>query len=1155
MRIRKFRFNSFLSLLFLILAGSFVFSPSLYAASFRISSLAQFQQAGALFQNVVASDTDGVAVDYIRLRNHNPGMDDGNTALRFGGRGNWARKRQILLTVPQEYNTGGTAVSRAQRFGEKCQIELTLIGNANNDWSDLRLTNWSGNQVPFRLLNFERPTDNPETPAKLLFEADAHPGWPAASNTYHIYYANADALSVEDSTLSQFYLVNHDFERGLTGWNICARGYGMTSADGLWAINNTTTHATHPFLAIEEGLSVIPTGYVGFDSKTCLSVGYPESTTYPQYAWRAVSQTITGPSSGTYILTAQRRFASASFTQGWYSLMFMQTTTAGRDRRYFISAGFSDWMETSVDFTPANTRTVEVGVGMTTSVAGSNQIRERRCNFDWIELNLKYPLLSALGNEESAGYAANATYTSVVFDTGVAAPAFESIAWSANTTSPGTAVAFQTRTAAAPGGPFSAWSPLITVNGASITSPSNRYIQVRALLSSSDTTYSPILNEIEIFYSLPVTGFRIDVPALVNAGEFFDLRVTAVDQAGATATNFVGNLSLGATSASVEFPRSGHIFSVTDAGTTLFQARNPMAESFRITAASGAISSQSAIIQSQAGRTTRLEIRSFPAAANAGQHISGQIVALDRYDNVSTSNNGLFALQTDDPMTASFPKTIAAVNGIANLNNCAFYTVPVRRLKVQEASSGLASWTDISINAGMPARLMLNADPDQYRNVPFTLQVKAVDAYGNVNPSVNTSFGLLPSIGSVVPNSGTITGGIGSLTTSLNSTGTLTLNASTPTSLAGAMGVNVYSQPPASLNRFLVDAGYDQLAGVPFTLTIEARDNFEETLTSYDGACRIIPSVGVCSPPMTTGYRFLDGFMAIPITLSGASETVLLRVEDVKDSSCIGLLFLNVRPAGLAGFEIETPLTAVAGASFTFKIKARDDQGNLLTNYTGTVNISHTGSGGDVNIPSLYTFTPADAGVKEFSGAMAARFTRAEKIQIQVEDSGKVGLSEFVSITADPSQPVLTLQPDKLSVDLGTSLSFNLVIRDIFENPLNDYTGSVDFSYSDPSVNGPSSYTFQSFENGYKRFLQQVTPANLGDFTITATEPGSGETAVTDLISVISGETINFAFTHLHFHYRPVGSFFILLPLQTLPATSMSSTTRQSVSLLSIRRH
>lgn len=1114
MSYRNFKFfqTGLLLVCFIIFSASF----RLDAASFRISDAAEFATVGAAFDHVVASDTSGASAGFLRLKNGNPGEDDGNPALKFGGRGVWARKRRLAFTIPDDFHTHTAPLNRgkAQRVSEKVQVDLTPIGNARPDWSDLRLTDWGGNQVPFRLLDFERPTDNAGTPVKLLFEANAHPSWPAASNTYHLYYKNPEALSVEDNTLSQFYLINHDFEDSLNDWAICAGVTGVVSADNDPTdrpnIGNAP-NATNPTMGIETGISIIPVGYTGFDSNACLSIGYPEGINYPVGAWRAYEQTVIGPSTGTYILTAQRRFTSASFTQGWYSMLFLRTAAIGRDRRYFVSAGFSDWTEASVDFTPVNTRNIFSGLGMWTHIGAATTLRERRSQFDWAELKLKYPLDSSLTSEETAGYAATGIYDSKIFDTGVANPVYESLTWSANTTAPGTSVVFQTRTATAAGGPYSGWSSIVSINGSAIESPANRFIQVRAVLSTSDTSFSPILNEIEIFYRLPVTEFRVDVPASAGAGDYFDFSVTAVDQNNATVKDFIGNVVLTADSPTVEFPRNSHSFTSFDNGTTVFQARNPVAETFRITATSGLLASESLPVQTMPGPTVSLGLQAFPAAVTAGSLFSGQVVARDRYGNIDTANNGQILIQTTDVAPASFPGSVDLVNGAITLSDCAFFSIPSQRLQVKEASSGVSSYQDIIVNAGAATKLRLTAEPDQYQNAPFNLTVAAVDNYGNLNTGVNTTFALTSSLSVVSPATGNIVAGLSNQPVTLDTAGNQTLTALSATALTGELGLAVHPAVPPSLNRFVVDAGYYQLAGVPFTLTIEARDMSDNVLTSYDGACRIIPSVGVSAPPMTTGYKFLDGFLAIPISLSGASDNVNLRVEDVKDNSKIGLLFLNVRPSGLSEFEIVTPPAADAGATFTFTIRARDNQGNLLTNYTGTAVISHTATGGDVNLPVSYTFTSADAGVKVFSGADGARFTKSENIKLRVEDSGKVGISEFVSINADASDPVVELRPDLLSVDLGTSLSFDLNLKDLFGNALDGFIGTVNFSYSDPTVVGPANYTFQDFENGNKRFLLAVTPVDLGNFTITATDATSGNSVTTDMISVVSGETVNFA--------------------------------------------
>jgi hypothetical protein len=1107
---RRFYLTAF-GFILLLLWGM---SP-LFAASFKIKTNGDFTAAGTTLSDVLAADTDGAAADFLRLRNTNPG-EDGSPGAKFGGRGVWAKKREIAVTIPNDFSHTGANIGKIRRYGEKCTFVIDVIGNAKDDWSDLRLTDANGVQIPFRLIDYERPVDNQNTPVRLLFEADANPA-PAADNSYWLYYANPDATSVEDLNLSQFYILNHDFEDGLNNWTLSPNGTGtgITSADGFTGLG-ANPHGTYPTLALETGISVIPSGYSGFKSNACLSMGFPENVPTGDYvagSWRAYQQSITVPSTGTQVLTALRRFNSASFNTGWSTLMFIKAGTAGRDRRYYVAAGMSDWMESTVDFTTnVASRIAIVGLGMhTLSVGGQPTIRERRSQVDWVEIKPKYPLSLALSGEMAAGYTAAGTYISKIFDTGVANPVYDSLAWSANTTAPGTSVSFQVRTAATAAGISSAvWSAPITINGSSISN-TGRYIQVQATLNTADTAVSPILSEIEIFYTMPVASFKVVAPATVAAGEYFDFSVTAVDGSNATVTSFVGLVNLSATSGTVEFPRGSHSFTLFDQGTAVFQARNPTAETFKISATSGAIASDSDSIQSNPLETATLVLQGFPATVTAGALFSGQIIARDRYGNTATGNNGQMLINTTDPAPGSFPVSVAMANGIADLNNCAFYTTPKQTLRVKGAASGITVSTDINVNVGAAARLRLSADPDQYQNVPFIMKVAVVDSYGNLNTAVNTTFTVNSSLGSVSIPNGNIVAGECQHSMALDTTGNQTVTANTPTALSGDLGISVHAEAPAELERFMIDAGYDQLAGVPFTLTIEARDDNEEVLTSYDGACRIIPSVGLSEPPMTTGYKFLDGFLAIPIVLTAADSNMILRVEDINDNSKLGLLVLNVRPSSLGGFEVDTPPAADAGATFTFTIRARDKQGNLLTNYTGTTIISHTATGGNVKIPAIYTFTAGDAGEKTFSGVNGASFTKAEQIKIQVEDSARTGISDFVNILPAANDPVIEVRPDVLSVDLGTSLSFNLYLKDRFDNALNGYTGTINFSYSDPTVTGPANYSFQDFENGFKRFLNEVTPANLGDFTITAVDVLSGNSNTTDVISVVSGETTNFA--------------------------------------------
>lgn len=100
----------------------------------------------------------------------------------------------------------------------------------------------------------------------------------------------------------------------------------------------------------------------------------------------------------------------------------------------------------------------------------------------------------------SASYVSSGTLVSSAFDSGSTA-AWQTISWSASTPS-GTTVQFRTRTAATQADLASAaWSSYYTTSGSAITSPSNRWIQYEATLSTSNAQATPILSDVTITYS------------------------------------------------------------------------------------------------------------------------------------------------------------------------------------------------------------------------------------------------------------------------------------------------------------------------------------------------------------------------------------------------------------------------------------------------------------------------------------------------------------------------------------------------------------------------------------------------------------------------------------------------------------------------------
>ncbi len=118
-------------------------------------------------------------------------------------------------------------------------------------------------------------------------------------------------------------------------------------------------------------------------------------------------------------------------------------------------------------------------------------------------------------------YASRGTFESRVFDSGKSGTDWISL--TSTTQKPaGTEVTFETRSgnSATPDGTWSGWEAV--GSGGTIASPSGRYVQYRANLSSPDSSVSPTIEQVTIFYrrdgQAPAAPSRPDLAAESDSG-------------------------------------------------------------------------------------------------------------------------------------------------------------------------------------------------------------------------------------------------------------------------------------------------------------------------------------------------------------------------------------------------------------------------------------------------------------------------------------------------------------------------------------------------------------------------------------------------------------------------------------------------------------
>jgi CSLREA domain-containing protein len=130
----------------------------------------------------------------------------------------------------------------------------------------------------------------------------------------------------------------------------------------------------------------------------------------------------------------------------------------------------------------------------------------------------------------------------------------------------------------------------------------------------------------------------------------------------------------------------------------------------------------------------------------------------------------------------------------------------------------------------------------------------------------------------------------------------------------------------------------------------------------------------------------------------------------------------TVTAAALASLTVTGfPSTSTIGdTGHTIVVTARDQYGNLATNFTGTVTIS-TGDSAAVLTPSSYTYTSADAGVHTFGVVFNTATATGTWSITATSASPAVSGSEY-AISVSQATPVITWSPST-TIAYGTTLS------------------------------------------------------------------------------------------------------------------------------------
>lgn len=173
--------------------------------------------------------------------------------------------------------------------------------------------------------------------------------------------------------------------------------------------------------------------------------------------------------------------------------------------------------------------------------------------------------------------------------------------------------------------------------------------------------------------------------------------------------------------------------------------------------------------------------------------------------------------------------------------------------------------------------------------------------------------------------------------------------------------------------------------------------------------------------------------------------------------------------AGATRISITTTGSAIAGTPFAVTATALDSNGNVVTDFQGTVGIL----GAPGTTPVSYTFTAADAGSHTIDNAAtlfaAGQGTYTVTSPFLPDATGSVTVQ-----AAAAGKFTVTAQTSSVA---GEPTSVTVSAQDIYGNFVNNFAGTIHFSSSDSQAELPADYTFSADDAGAHTFAVTLKTA------------------------------------------------------------------------------
>jgi hypothetical protein len=293
--------------------------------------------------------------------------------------------------------------------------------------------------------------------------------------------------------------------------------------------------------------------------------------------------------------------------------------------------------------------------------------------------------------------------------------------------------------------------------------------------------------------------------------------------------------------------------------------------------------------------------------------------------------------------------------------------------------------------------------------------------------------------------------------------------------------------------HFLLLAPENVAVGSAAPLAVVALDAANHPARGYAGTVHFTTTDAATGATVPVDYTFTPrdhGFHLFHLTLETTGPESV-TASDTATSSITGGITVTVNPAPVAThLGLFAPRQVVVGQATPVEVVALDAANHIVSNYTGTVDVSPADANATV-APTSYTFTAADHGEHRFMVTLTTAGTEV----ITATDSATSSITGNVSLSVTPA-PAAThlglLVPEFASA--GQPTTVEVVALDASNHPVPGYAGTVQITSGDGGATLPASYNFTADDHGFHAF--QVTFATPGSESVTATDTANNLTGI-----------------------------------------------------------